>query len=116
MQITELLKRKHWIIKTQNGGEVSITQREDDFFIKHGDMTSQCPHEWFVIGGNLDTFNEQSSKDSQSFIYLGMGNPETGFSLLSIWLDINELADIESDDVLCKFLNIGLLAKEDCVF
>jgi hypothetical protein len=116
MQITELLKRKHWIIKTQNGGDVSITQREDDFCIKHGDMIAQCPHEWFVVGGNIDSFNERSSKDNQSCISLGMGNPETGFSLMSIWLDISELADIESDDVLSKFLDIGQLDKEDCVF
>ena len=116
MQITELLNRKHWIIKTKNGGKVSITQREDDFFIKHGDMSSQCPHKWFVVGGNLDSFNERSSKDNQSCISLVMRNPESAFSLLSVWLDINELADIESDDVLSKFLDIGQLDKDDCVF
>ena len=115
MKVTELLNRKHWEIKTINGGVVSITHRENDFFIKHGDMISQCPLQWFVIGGNLDEFNERSSKNNQSCITLGMMNPQTEMSLLSICIDTDELEAIKSDSVLSKYLNIGILDKIDCL-
>lgn len=116
MEVTELLNRKHWKIKTINGGVVSITHRENDFFIKHGDMICLCPLQWFVIGGNLDDFNDRSSKDNQSCIALGMMNPQTEMSLLSIHIDTDELEAIKSDSVLSKYLDIGMLDKTDCLF
>jgi hypothetical protein len=106
----------NWVIKTLKGGEIDITYRETDFFIKHGEAISQCPHDWFVIGGNIDTFNLLSSPDNQSSISVGIGNPETGLSLLNISIDISELKYIESDQLLKDYLNYGKLDKEDCIF
>lgn len=116
MQVTDVFERKMWVFRTNKGGVVTVTKRETDFFIKHGDMTSQCPHEWFGVVGNVDKWNDLSSENNQSCIALEMANPETESSLMSIWLDVNELANIETDDVLRQFLNIGKLDKEDCVF
>lgn len=116
MQTQESLGRKNWTIKTLKGGEVNITFREDDFFIKHGEAIAQCPHDWFVIGGNVDTFTPIFSADNQSAISLGMGNPATGLSLLSISIDMRELENIEADEFLNKYLDYGKLDKDDCIF
>jgi hypothetical protein len=116
MENQNISERKNWIIKTLKGGEVSITYRENDFFIKHGEAISQCPHEWFSIGGNIDTFNTLYSPDNQSSIAVGFGNPDTGLSLLHISINTSELENIKADDFLSKYLNIGKLDKEDCIF
>ncbi|KGJ88370.1 hypothetical protein [Colwellia psychrerythraea] len=116
MKKYEFMGSTNWIFTTQKGDEVTVVYRESDFLIKHNEMTSQCPHAWFVISGNIDEFNSLSRQDNQSIVSVGMCNPDTGLSLLHIAIDTSELESIEADSFLNKYLTVGKLDKEDCIF